>query len=413
MYNFEFKIQIMNTVSKCKAYMAMFTALIAASSTASASSDESKSEIASLRDSAFAAATSGDADQASLIIAENIVVSFTDGAKYYIFSPQEKILSDFIRYRFKTILTDCRAGINETVGYINKADDKVHNYYLDADDSLDYAMMDLSIQHAGLILGEIEKSTNLTDEEKQFLKIKLDYTSNFGRFCNIEADDFTLRGREFLSTSKDSVLADYTEQMLYVPKRINLNAASNIFAGVFVPTGSIANKLSNGAILGLSLDFGYDRARLMADFGFLTAIKVKEDFNVNSTLWEKDAKASGSFVTLGAGFNISPFERLNIIPTVAIHTSSLRNSDSPALGQGDAPANISSGIRPMAGLAIDYNIALPYCDGEILGDTERRMIFVRAKAMYVPSPYGGSKSNYSGDAVVAGFGIGLYTDQRK
>lgn len=402
----------MNTVSKSKAYLAVFAAFMIVSPLAEASVNESKTEIAQLRDSALTAATAGDANLAAQVIAENAVVSFTDGSQYYIFSPQEKILSDFIRYRFSTILSDCRSGISESLGYINKADENINSYYQEAEDSLDYAMMALTKQHSGLILTEIEKSTGLSDEEKQFLKIKLDYTSNFGRFCSIEAEDLTMRGREFAASTQDSTLAYYTEQMLWEPNRANLSAASNLFAGVFVPTGRADSKLGSGAAIGLSLDFGYDRVRLMADFGFLTS-KVKEEFDINGSKWKDGAKASGSFVTLGAGYNLSPCEKITFIPLLAVYTSSLRNADNPAFGQGDAPSNISSGIRPMAGLAVDYNMVLPYCDGEILGDTERRIFFVRAKAMYVPDSFGNNNSILKGDSMIAGLGIGLYTDQRK
>lgn len=403
----------MNPVSKNYINIASLAAVLFISPICKVRAGESHTGLAMLRDSALAAISGNDPDQAALIVAENVVVNFTDGDKYYIFSPQEKILSDYLRFRFNTILSDCRAGISESAGYINKSDDNAHNYYLEASDSLDFAMMDAANARSGRIFEEIEKSAALSDEEKQFLKLKFDYTASFGKFCSIDAEDLTLRGREFASSAQDSLLSDYTADMLWTPKRAHLNAASNLFAGAFIPAGNLADVLGAGLSAGLSIDFGYDRMRLLADFGFLSGINVKENINKNDTLWQKGDKSNGNYVNFTAGFNVSPWTSLYIIPLLGVHSSTLRNGNNSAINQRDTPENISSGFRPMVGLAVDYTIELPYCDGEILGDTERRMAFIRFKTTYVPNEYGSKNSVIGGDVFFTGLGIGLYTDQRK
>jgi len=402
----------MNTVSKTPTFLVALFSMFWATSIF-ANNPETTSSLENIRDSALSVAVSGKGLLAAQIVSENIVVSFTDGETYYMFSPQEKILSDYILYHFGTILNDCRLGIDESMGYVNKADQNAHAYYLQTEDTLDNALMRIALMKKTEIEFAIESSEILNKDEKEFLYIKFEYICHYGRFCAIETVDLISRGHAYSASTQDSLLGKYTSSMLWTPKRAHLNAASNLFAGIFIPAGDLSSNIGNGAVMGLSLDFGYERARLMTDFGFITGITVQNDFEVNGYIWLKDSKASGNYINIGAGANVSIWEQLNIIPFISMHASSIRNAGSPAIGQGDAPANISSLIKPMAGLAIDYNIVLPFCDGEILGDTERRILFFRLKTAYSPNVYGKGSSSFDGDVMITSFGVGLYTDNKK
>ena len=373
-----------------------------------------KSSFVNIRDSAFKAASSGNAQLASHIISENSVVSFVNGDKCYPFSPQEKILADFILNDFEQILSDCRSGINEYVGYANKQENASNNNcYLQFGDTLDFAMMSLAFSRQMQIESAIEKSTSLDAEEKEFLAIKFAYTSHYGRFCSFETDELIKRGTAFVVSAEDTLLGKYTYNMLSSPKRSHLNVSSNVFGGISLPNGTIADKIGAGIPAGISMDFGYDRIRILCDFGMLAGISVKDDFKVNGKEWTKESRATGSFINIGAGYNVSPWQTVSIIPFASMHTSSLRNSKNLATGKTDAPANISSGIRPMAGLVLDYNIVIPYCDGEVFGETERRILFLRLKTNYAPNVYGSQSSDFGGDMTYINFGVGLYTDNNR
>jgi hypothetical protein len=368
-----------------------------------------RQQLQSVREAAVLMSLDGQAAGVSTYIRENSIMTLNSGKSYYIFSPHEKILADFIAGNLGVIIDDARNGISYDWGYLNKKEERDEYFYY-ATDTLHLILSAIVRQQQTWIEKNIAESGRYTDIERKFLSLQLDYAANFGSFCSFDSDSFIFRAKEFAAETTGSQLSTYINELIWTPKTPVLGASSSVFGSSLIFAGKGSGYIAPGLLYGMSVDFSYKRARIYAGFGNSLFSSVKQDVTVRGTKWDKDEKLRIGHVAAGLSCNILPQGNILLSPYAGAHVTSVYNISGRVMANDSTPNSVTSGIAPAFGLSADLRRPLMGCDQYRLKDLERRFLFVRLQALYYPKPFDKTSGINWGDVFYLGLSVGLYSD---
>lgn len=358
-----------------------------------------------IRDSVFFMIQRGQTEKACTLLNETASLGVDSERRELLFSVQEKILSDFILGNYNTIIQDAQRGYNEVLGYPFENIDEFNEYYLEATDTLEELLMNVCKKEYAKIAEQVNKDKSISLDLKKFLLIKLEYSSNYGKFCSFDGASLIANANEFIDESNDSLLIAHTKDLIWDNDYSKIGAGSSVYMGSPVFTGEMGEAFNSPFMYGLALDFSFKNLRLFSHWGVTTKI------NTTSSIEEKEGWTAGDkalmpHLNIGLGYNVLQTKTISLFPYLGIHASGMKNvSDSPLFE--DTPGNLSSKYNPLGGLIVDYNFIKKHCDNYLLRNKERKMVFVRLQSLYSRSVYG---STVSGDMFFVALGLGIYTD---
>jgi hypothetical protein len=275
-------------------------------------------------------------------------------------------------------------------------------------DYLTVKLLEKSKEERDEILSRL-KEAELSEEEKHFLSMHLDYLLLDNVDRGIDQEKLNQLAGAFLNDYPGSEFADFTKKFIRVKYAVSEDGyILSFFSGKFLFTGNLTDYYKRPTLAGLSFE-GFKNSwvyQLNLTLGFC---KTKKDMPVKNDIWPRGSKALGGNVDLAIGRQIVNNKVFIVTPLAGIGIFGLdpntNTNKEPEYKGGGIKTNIAGRIGVVADIKLSAE-ELP-AGGFYHYYMSSTIPSIRIGYDYVLSPLKNSFIDYSGmvHRIIVGVGI--------
>lgn len=282
-------------------------------------------------------------------------------------------------------------------------------------DYLTVKLLEKSKEERDDILNRL-KEAELSEEEKLFLSMHLDYLLQDDTGRNIHQEKLNQLADAFLSSYPGSEYADFTKKFIRIKYTVSDDGyVLSFFSGKFLFTGNLTDYYKQPTLFGLSFE-GFKNSwvyQLNITLGFC---KTKKDMPGKNEVWPEGSKALGGNVDLAVGRRIVNNKIFSLAPLAGLGVFGLdpntNTNKEPEYKGGGIKTNIAGRIGFVADIKLSAE-ELPR-GGFYHYYMSSTVPSIRIGYDYILTPLKNSFINYSGTVhrIIVGIGISQRKVQR-
>lgn len=231
--------------------------------------------------------------------------------KYYLISGQFEKFIEFANKKKKIKSTNRFSYLLDNQNY-------KYRYSSYFNDALEKSIDNYIKTHEELIIQKI-KLTNLKQEDKEFVKLMIDYYKLCSNFCDEHiGNNLLINSKKFIAKYPNSSYLPVVNNHLKIKyKESNWGAGVFINSGFVLPTGNLPNYFTSGIFIDGGITLNYKRIYHFAGVGPALGGKIKQNL-----FYQKEWKSGDDFIYASGewllGYNIINKDKLGITPLFGI-----------------------------------------------------------------------------------------------
>lgn len=270
----------------------------------------------------------GRKDKKALLILNKQIV-FNEKDTFQIFYPSERAIALFLIHDFKSLLDNIIEGFDYHYNFSTKHFKKINKKYLRFyfyNNIQSVTLQELQKESKNII--DSIKSTNLSNDEKEFLFIYLKSILSYVDLSKFNTDSMLIDIEKYLNKYPYSKYYDYTCNNLYIKyEKINFGIGIGFFSGYSIVSGKTSNYFNNYIPIGSTLEGEY--------FNFLIKCIVspsiinhsKKSISYNNAIWPKGTKTFLANGSLNIGYSLYKTEKIKLCPYIGLGITGINLSN--------------------------------------------------------------------------------------
>lgn len=266
------------------------------------------------------------------------------------------------------------------------------------------------------ILQKVDR-TNFKQENKDFVKLMLNYYLLISDFCNEQAgNDLLMNSRKFSKEyPKSSFLYLVNKHLNIKYKESNWGAGSYFNSGLAIPTGNLQSYFTNGVIINAGLTVNYRKIYFFAGFGPAVGGEIKKNLFYQKE-WKKGDKFIYSSGELMLGYNLINRKKFGITTLFGTGGSGISPISKEDENYYVKVENITPSNSLIYGINFDYRGKRKDCRDLSINksfDDDFSYIIARVGVFYSSPGYNESVSNLTGSMWYIKVGLGYQMQFKK
>jgi hypothetical protein len=226
----------------------------------------------------------------NLVSTLNTQILYLGQDTLHVFFPAERAISLFITGNFSILLNDISAGID--YHYNTRSDNyKRHEFHLltpgeyhEVDDLL--AILNRNVENINLMMNR----SVLSDDELSFLDLYLKSILAYNDLRKFDTGKMKSDCHDFINNYPNSPYNEYVDKVLFIRlKTQNFGVGAGVFTGYNNLGGEISDYFRNFISVGVTLEGGYKRMLVKAEFAPSFSQDLRQTFNYKGNTWSADS----------------------------------------------------------------------------------------------------------------------------